>query len=89
MFICKYNSSDSNSYNSSISSLIIDNVIPNVSKTAFILKLKFIDCTYFIQLNNIIIKFFYDIIKKNNNNEKKRLIAIDDSIVHFKKLYYW
>ena len=92
LFICKYNSSDSNSYNSSISSLIIDNLIPNVSKTAFILKLKFIDCTYFIQLNNIIINFFYDIINKNknnnnnnNNDENKRLLAIDGSITHFKK----
>ena len=86
LFICKYNSSDSNSYNSSISSLIIDNVIPNVSKTAFILKLKFIDYTYFIQLNNIVINFFYDIINKNNdNNNKKRFLAIDGSIDYFKK----
>ena len=90
MFICKYNSSDSNSYNLSISSLIIDNVIPNVSKTAFILKLKLIDCTYFIQLNNIIIKFFYDIVDKNNdNNDKKiRFLAIDGSKVNFKKSLY-
>ena len=36
LFICKYNSNDTNSYNSSISSLIIDNVITDVSKTAFI-----------------------------------------------------
>jgi uncharacterized protein YoxC len=92
LFICKYNSSDSNSYNLSISSLIIDNVIPNVSKTAFILKLKLIDCTYFIQLNNIIIKFFYDIIfvdKNNDNNDKKiRFLAIDGSKVNFKKSLY-
>lgn len=89
LFICKYNSNDTNSYNSSISSLIIDNVITDVSKTAFILKLKSIDYTYFIKINDMVINFFYNIIKQNNNDNnqkhKKRLIAIDGSKVNFKK----
>ena len=89
LFICKYNSIDSNSYNSTISSLIIDNIIPNISKTAFILKLKLIDYTYFIKLNNIIIDFFYSVISKNENgNQKPRILAIDGSIAYFKKQLY-
>ena len=68
LFICKYNSVDSNSYNSCISSLIIDNIIHDVSKTAFISKLKLINSSYFINLNNIIINYFYEIIYENNNN---------------------
>lgn len=88
LFICKYNSVDSNSYSSSISSLIIDNIINNVSKTAFISKLKLIDSKYFVKLNNIIIDYFYKIISENNNNnnnQKTRFLAIDCSTAYFKK----
>ena len=94
LFICKYNSDNYNSYNSSISSLIIDNIIPNVSKTAFILKLQSIDYTYFIKINDTIINFFYNIVNQNNNDnkhnnnnqiQKKRFIAIDGSTGIFKK----
>ena len=89
LFICKYNSDNLNTYNSTFSSLIIDNVIHTVSKTAFILKLNMIDSKYFIELNNEIINFFYNIIKNNNTNitetKPKRLLAIDGSKVYFKK----
>jgi hypothetical protein len=85
LFICKYNSSITNSYNSSISSLIIDNIIPNISKTAFIIKLSLIDHTYFLKINNIIIEYFYNIVSKNNTVKKYRFIAIDGSQINFKK----
>ena len=85
LFICKYNSINTNSYSSSISSLIIDGVIPNVSKTAFISKLKLIDYTYFVKLNDIVLKYFYNDIIKNNN--KTRFLAVDGSTVYFKKLF--
>lgn len=69
LFICKYNFDDSNTYNSTLSSLIIDNVINTVSKTTFILKLNMINSTYFIKLNNEIIKYFYDIVKNDKNDK--------------------
>ena len=47
-----------------------------------------IDSVYFIELNNEIIKFFYDIIKNNKTDktdktETKRFLAVDGSKAYF------
>ena len=87
LFICKYNSDKTDSYSSSISSLINDDCIPDVSKSAFISKLKLIHYKYFIKINNIVIDFFYNTINKDLNIKKTpmRFFAIDTSKIHFKK----
>ena len=44
-----------------------------------------INSVYFIELNNEIIKFFYDIIKNNKTDktETKRFLAVDGSKAYF------